>query len=103
MGRPNSRMERSYAESVGSFTPCDFQSGSYLWNDIGQKDGSGFQFTVNNPSGYAAAGANTNFQSGQTIYINVRNYISDNGSNVRPSCPAGQDCDLLFGFQPPRP
>ena len=97
-GRP--RVQR---EITVSLAPCDFQSGNYLWNDIGQQAGSGFSFTVNNPGGYAAAGANTNFQSGQTIYVNVRNYISSGGVNPHPSCPAGADCDLLFGFQPPRP
>jgi hypothetical protein len=95
-GRP--RVQR---EITVSTSPCDFQSGNYIWTDIGTHDGAGFLFTVNNPSGYAAAGANLNLQPGQTVYVNIRNYVSDNGTNVNASCPAGKECDLYFGFDPP--
>ena len=88
-----------------SHTPCDFHTspGGYIWDDIGQQNGSGFLFTINNPSGYQAVGANTNIQPGDTVYISVRNYVSNNGNNPQVSCPAGQVCDLFLDFAAPRP
>lgn len=82
--------------------PCDFHAppGNYIWDDIGQQNGGGFVFTVNNPTGYQAVGADVNFQSGQTVYINVRNWYYNFGNPV-PTCPAGMTCDLLFDFATP--
>ena len=75
---------------------CDFQSGTYLYNANGFGDTSpGANFTVNNPNGFFSAGANFNAQSGDVIYVNVRN--ANNGS---PSCP-NSSCDVLFDFATP--
>jgi hypothetical protein len=89
-------------EVTVSTQPCDFHapSGSYLWDDIGQQNGGGFVFTVNNPTGYHAVGADVNFQAGQTVYINIRNWYYNFGNPV-PTCPAGMTCDLLFDFATP--
>ena len=75
---------------------CDFQSGTYLYNANGFGDTSpGANFTVNNPNGFFSAGANFNAQSGEIIYVNVRN-----ANNGAPSCP-NTTCDVLFDFATP--
>jgi hypothetical protein len=87
-----------------SHTPCDFHAGpgGYIWDDLGQQNGQGFLFTVNNPTNYAAVGGNVNFQPGETLYVNIRNYNYNNG-NPQPTCPGGQTCDLFFDFIVPLP
>jgi len=75
---------------------CDFISGNYLMNGIGGGDTApGTNFTANNPNGYFDAGASFNVNSGDVIYVNVRN-----ANNGAPSCPAGS-CDILFDFATP--
>ena len=76
---------------------CDFQSGTYLYNDIGYGDTApSINFTINNPN-FSRAGADFNLSPGDTIYMNVRN--ANNGS---PSCPAGGGaCNVLFDFATP--
>lgn len=85
---------------------CDFHAppGGYLSDNLGAGETSpGFNFTVNNPTGYQAAGAQVNFQSGDVIYVNVRNFNYNNGSPT-PSCPGTPEmptCDILFDFATP--
>ncbi|MEO8137153.1 MAG: hypothetical protein ABI831_24635 [Betaproteobacteria bacterium] len=75
---------------------CDFTSGTYLYSTVGDGNTAPtITFTVNNPGGYQLAGAVVNFQSGDVIYVNVRNAI--NGS---PSCNAPA-CDINFDFATP--
>ena len=75
---------------------CDFQSGTYLYDAIGFGDTApGANFTVNNPTGYFAVGANFNVQSGDVFYVNIRN-----ANNGTPSCPVAS-CDILFDFATP--
>ena len=63
---------------------------------IGWADTSPFiSFTVNNPLGYLSAGATLNFNAGDTIYFNVRNYFK-----TTPTCPYSS-CDVLFDFATP--
>lgn len=83
-------------ELTVSFSPCDFQSGNYLYSDIGFGDTSpGAIFTVNNPFGYISAGGTFNLNSGDIVYLNVRN-----ANNGVPSCPYAS-CDILFDFATP--
>lgn len=75
---------------------CDFQSGNYMIDGIGYGDTApGVNYTVNNPNGYFAAGAQFNLQSGDIVYVNVRN-----ANNGVPSCPS-TTCDVLFDFATP--
>ena len=75
---------------------CDFQSGTYLYDAIGSGDTApGGNFTVNNPTGYFAVGANFNVQAGDVFYVNIRN-----ANNGVPSCPSAS-CDILFDFATP--
>ena len=75
---------------------CDFQSGNYLFNGIGTGDTAPYvAFTVNNPDGYKAAGAQFNVNSGETIYFNVRNQINGVSSCSYPSC------DISFDLASP--
>ena len=75
---------------------CDFQSNSYIYNGIGQSDTAPtLSFTANNLLGYLATGASMNFNSGDTVYVNIRNY---NGST--PTCPYSS-CDILLDFMTP--
>lgn len=70
-------------EVTGSRSACDFHAGpgGYLLDNLGAGDtGPGFSFTVNNPTGYLAAGAQINFQSGDVIYVSIRNFNYNNGS-----------------------
>ena len=86
----------TFREVTVSRSACDFQSGSYLWNDIGQGDtGPSVSFSVNNPNGYQQTGSAFNVNSGDIIYFNIRN--SFNGS---PSC-GSSSCDILFDFATP--
>lgn len=79
-----------------SRSPCDFSSASVLYSAVGTGDTvASINFTVNNPGGYLAAGAGVNFQSGDVIYVSVRN-----ANNGAPSCDAGS-CDILFDFATP--
>jgi hypothetical protein len=83
-------------EITVSRNSCDFQSGSYLLNGLGYAStGPSFGFTVNNPTGYLSLGASVNFNSGDVIYVNVRN--SNNGV---PAC-GYSACDMLFDFATP--
>ena len=86
----------TFREVTVSRNACDFQSGSYMWNDIGMGDtGPSVSFSVNNPNGYQQTGSAFNINSGDTIYFNIRN--SFNGS---PSC-GSSSCDILFDFATP--
>lgn len=79
-----------------SKNPCDFQSGTYLYNAIGYGDSApGSNFTVNNPTGFTTVGAQFNIQSGDTIYANVRT-----ANNGVPSCP-NTTCNILLDFASP--
>ena len=83
-------------EVTVSKNSCDFQSGQYLLNGIGRADNCiNLAHTVNNPTGHTALGAQFNLQSGDVVFLNVRN--RDDGG---PSCmwPA---CDILFDFGTP--
>ena len=79
-------------EFTVSKVACDFQSGNYIY------DGTGFAptspsatFTANNPN---PSSGKFNINSGDTIYINVRN--SQFGSAA-----CGTICDMLFDFATP--
>ena len=75
---------------------CDFQSGDYYANGIGSGDNApGFNYTVNNPTGFYAVGATFNVNSGDVFYVNIRNAVNGN-----PSCPSSS-CDILFDFATP--
>ena len=74
---------------------CDFTSGNYLYNGIGGGTTAYIPFTVNNPGGYQATGAKFNAQSGDTIYIHVRN-----ANSGVPSCSA-VSCDVFMDFAAP--
>ena len=75
---------------------CDFQSGAYILNGIGLGDTAPYiSFSANNPLGYLAAGAMMNFQSGDTVYFNVRNY-----NDTNPTCPYSS-CDISIDFATP--
>jgi hypothetical protein len=79
-----------------SKNPCDFESGQFLHNGIGTGDTApSIYFTANNPDGYRQTGATLNVNSGETIYINVRNQV--NGNNT---CPYN-GCDILLDFSTP--
>ena len=80
-----------------SRSSCDFTGGAdTIYNAIGFGDTApGANYTVNNPNGYLSAGGNFNLQSGDVVYVNVRN--SNNGA---PSCP-NSSCDILFDFATP--
>lgn len=81
-----------------SRNPCDFQSGSYLYNGIGHGNSNpSANFTVNNPTNYSSPsiGANFNLQSGDTVYLNVRN-----ANNGVPVC-SSPACNVLFDFATP--
>ena len=81
-------------EFTVSRNSCDFTSGNYILSRIGTGDTApSFTFTVNNPNGNT--GANTNFQSGDVVYVNVRN-----GVNGSPTCNAFT-CDINFDFATP--
>lgn len=86
----------TFREVTVSKNACDFQSGSYMWNDIGLGEtGPSVSFSTNNPNGYQQTGSAFNINSGDTIYFNIRN--SFNGS---PSC-GSSSCDILFDFATP--
>ncbi|MEO8132718.1 MAG: hypothetical protein ABI831_01885 [Betaproteobacteria bacterium] len=80
-----------------SRSPCDFTGGpNTIYNAIGFGDTApGANFTVNNPNGFRSAGGNFNLQSGDVVYVNVRN-----ANNGQPSCP-NSSCDILFDFATP--
>lgn len=81
-------------EFTVSRNSCDFTSGNYFLSRIGTGDTApSFTFTVNNPNG--TTGANTNFQSGDVVYVNIRN-----GINGSPTCSAFT-CDINFDFATP--
>lgn len=81
-------------EFTVSKTSCDFTSGNYLVSHIGTGEtATTFSFTVNNPNSNIA---NTNFQSGDVIYVNVRNAI-----NGAPSCNSYESCDIIFDLATP--
>ena len=81
-----------------SKNPCDFVSGQFLYNGIGNADTApSIYFTVNNPNGYQQTGASLNVNPGETVYINVRNQV--NGNNT---CPSPLSCDLLLDFTVPK-
>ena len=81
-------------EMTVSASPCDFQSGNYMYRDVGNSAPS-TSFTANNPNNYRQAGASFNVQSGDVFYINVRNSV--NGSN---SCQFST-CDVYLDFATP--
>ena len=79
-----------------SRSPCDFTSGQYLYNGLGNADTApSVYFTVNNPN-YQQTGASLNIKPGETVYINIRNQV--NGNNTCPY--AG--CDILLDFTVPK-
>jgi hypothetical protein len=82
-------------EVTVSTIACDFQSGNYRYNGTGFAATSpSINFTANNPNPLSVGGE-FNMNSGETIYINVRN--SQNG------VPACNDfaCNMLFDFATP--
>ncbi len=85
-------------EYTVSKNPCDFQSGSYLWSQLksGDTAPTGY-FTVNNPNSVRTNLALFNLQSGDTVYVNVRNRTGD---GLRSSCDYAT-CDILFDFAAP--
>ena len=86
----------TFREVTVSRSPCDFQSGNYLWNDIGMGDtGPSVSYSVNNPNGFQQTGSAFNVNSGDTIYFNIRNSF-----NGQPACGASS-CDILFDFATP--
>jgi hypothetical protein len=90
-------------EFTVSKSACDFHAGpgGYMLDNFGAGENSlAINFTVNNPTGYQLAGAYVNFQSGDTIYVSVRNYNYNNGSPT-PTCPSGGTCDIYFDFATP--
>jgi len=79
-------------EFTVSRVACDFQSGNYIYNATGFAPTSpSVTFTANNPN---PTSGSFNINSGDTIYINVRN--SQFGS---PAC--GTVCDMVFDFATP--
>nr|MBP8294929.1 hypothetical protein [Burkholderiales bacterium] len=88
-------------EYTVSTIPCDFHAppGGYLRDNLGAGNTSpDFNFTVNNPNGWLAAGAQINFQSGDVIYISIRNFNYNGGSPI-PTCPINvSSCDALMDF-----
>ncbi len=86
-----------------SKNPCDFQSGNYITNNIGAQDNApGFNYTVNNPTGWYAAGASFNIQSGDTVYVNVRNASwQDYGPTLKCGIDSLRCADILFDFATP--
>ena len=75
---------------------CDFTKAGALFYGVGNGDTAPYiSFSVNNPQGYLAAGATLNFNSGETIYFNVRNYNESN-----PTCPYSS-CDISIDFATP--
>ena len=88
--------QTTFREITVSKSPCDFQSGTYLYNGIGNADTApSVGYTVNNPNGFFLVGASFNAQSGETIYFNIRNVF-----NGAPSC-GSSTCDILFDFATP--
>jgi hypothetical protein len=82
-------------EMTVSRIACDFQSGNYLYNGTGNAATSpSVNFTANNAN-YASVGGDFNMNSGDTIYINVRN--SQNGV---PAC-GDSACNMLLDFATP--
>lgn len=82
-------------EMTVSRIACDFQSGNYLYNGTGNAATSpSVNFTANNPN-FASVGGDFNMNSGDTIYINVRN--SQNGV---PAC-GDSACNMLLDFATP--
>lgn len=83
-------------EFTVSKNACDFQSSSYIYNGTGYAIAApSVNFTVNNPTGYFAVGADFNVQSQDVFYINIRN--SNNGT---PAC-GYSSCDLALDFATP--
>ena len=81
-----------------SKNPCDFVSGQFLYNGIGNADTAPtVSYTVNNPTGYKQTGASLNINSGDTVYINLRNQV--NGNNT---CPSQLNCGMLLDFTVPK-
>lgn len=75
---------------------CDFTKAGSLFYGVGLGDTAPYvSFSVNNPQGYLAAGAMLNFNSGDTIYFNVRNY-----NDTNPTCPYSS-CDISIDFATP--
>lgn len=82
-------------ELTVSKIPCDFKSGEYIFNGLGPAATSpSLNYTINNPN-FRIVGADFNLQSGDEIYVNVRN--SNNGVLA---CEYSA-CDMLFDFATP--
>lgn len=81
-----------------SKNPCDFNRVTSIdTNEVGVGDTApGLNYTVNNPNGYRTLGATFNLQSGDTVYVNVRNRSAQGGL----SCPTAT-CNVLFDFATP--
>ncbi len=91
---------REYTVSTAA---CDFHAppGGYLRDNFDEGNTApGFDFTVNNPN-FQAVGAQINFQSGDVIYISIRNF-NYNGGSPTPTCPMNvASCDALIEFAMP--
>ena len=91
-------------EYTVSTIPCDFHAppGGYLRDNLGAGNTSpDINFTVNNPNGWQAAGAQINFQSGDVIYVSIRNFNYNGGSPI-PTCPMNvSSCDAIMDFATP--
>jgi len=75
---------------------CDFRSGQYLFASIGAADLATLaRFAVNNPTAYWQGGADFNLNSGDTVYVNIRNSTSG-----IPTCPA-PSCNATVEWTPP--
>ncbi len=83
-------------EVTVSKNACDFQSGQYLFSNFGQGDTAPhINFSANNPNGYQQTGAILNVNSGDTVYVNIRNLNSGQSTCPYPSC------DMILEFATP--
>ena len=97
-----------FRELTVSKNPCDFHAptGGYMYDTLALPDpGPSFYFTVNHPNDYQLLGAVVNFQPGDVIYVSVRNYYNNNGTETPtcppPNAPPGTWCDMYFDYRVP--
>lgn len=86
---------RTSREVTVSKNSCDFSVPNAMLYSAGGTS-PGFQFAVDNPTGFAALNASVNFNSGDVVYVNVRNTYRG-----ATTCPIGKNCDVLFNFKTP--